>query len=62
MEQDRDADSQRGHLSHRNVDEDDAALHDMEAEINEQPRQEHTGHDGPKHYFPHIFRDVNGDR
>ena len=29
------------------------ALHDVEAEINQQPRQKHTGHDGPEHYVPH---------
>jgi hypothetical protein len=36
-------------------------LHDVQAQIDEQPRQQHTGHDGPEHYFPHIFRDVIGD-
>ena len=38
MKKDSEANSERSHLSHGDVDEDDAALDDMQAEINEQPR------------------------
>jgi hypothetical protein len=40
-------------LRHRDIDENDATLHDMESEVDEQPRQKNAGHDGPKHYLPH---------
>jgi hypothetical protein len=33
----------------------------VEPEINEQPRQQHAGHNRPKHYFPHDLELVNGD-
>ena len=52
--QQRHANSEGGHLRHRDVHENDATLHDVETEINEQPRQEDTGHDRPEHYLPHI--------
>ena len=52
-QQHRDADAERGHLRHRDVDEDDAALHDMNAEIDEQPGLDDAGHAGPEHDFPH---------
>src|ERR1700730_1452983 len=55
VEQDRDANSERGHLRHGDVDENDAALDDVHAEVNQEPRQEHAGHDRPKHYFPHDY-------
>ena len=48
-------DSERGHLRHGYVDENDAALHDVQAEIDEQPRQKDAGHNWPKHYFPHAI-------
>ena len=55
MEQNSDTNSERGHLRHGDVDEDDSALHDMQAEINEQPWQKNAGHDRPKHYLPHDY-------
>jgi hypothetical protein len=55
MQQDRETNSKRRHLRHGDVDENDAALDDVEAEINQQPRQKNAGHDRPQHYFPHII-------
>ena len=51
----RETNSERRHLRHGDVDENDAALHDVQAEINQQPRQKNAGHDRPKHYFPHNY-------
>jgi hypothetical protein len=33
----------------------DAALNDVQTEIDQQPRQKHAGHDWPKHHFPHGY-------
>src|SRR5204862_1412775 len=55
MKQNCETNSQRRHLRHGDVNENDAALHNMQAEINEQPRQKHASHDWPKHYLPHDY-------
>src|SRR4030095_6970536 len=43
------ANPERRHLRHGDIDENDAALDDMEPQVNESPRQKNAGQDGPDH-------------
>ena len=45
-EQDRDRGAERGDLRERQVDEDDAALHDVDAEVGVDAGQDQAGHEG----------------
>ena len=55
MEKNGDTNSERSHLRHGDVDEDNAALNDVQPKIDQQPRQKNAGHDRPEHYFPHDY-------
>src|SRR5262249_30719901 len=54
-EQNCDTNSKRSHLRHGDVDEDDAALNDVQPKIDQQPRQKNAGRNWPKHYLPHNY-------
>ena len=43
-----DGDAQSGDLGQREVDEDDSALHHVESEVDQQPRQQHDCHERPQ--------------
>ena len=50
-----DTNSERSHLRHGDVDENNSALNDVQPKIDQQPWQENAGHNRPKHYFPHNY-------
>src|SRR5206468_12376626 len=62
MQEHGETNSQRRHMCHGDVDEDDATLHDVQTEVNKQPRQKHAGHDWPKHYLPHNYFSAAANR